>query len=430
MRLFYFDIITPIYKGVFIPIITDNISTDELLVRLDNPDFVLVDIRPSAAYNGWRLQGEVRGGHIQGAISFPLSWTKDLSNPDLKALSLSKGVVPEKTVVIYGYQGDDFSMLAGLLWDFGFRNILIYEAGLQEWASDPNLPMEYLENYEKLVYPEWVQRFSSEGNPGLFEVSHEGFEAYQAGHIPGAVHFDLASIECAPNWNVCSDNELLKLLLTLGITHKSPVVLYGRNTMAAARAANVLMYAGVEDVRLLDGGFDAWTKAGYPLEIGAQKPVPVEDFGREIPAHPEYIIDIDQTKALLAADDGLLVSVRSWDEYIGKTSGYDYIQTRGHIAGAVWGYSGSDAHQLQDYRNHDNTMRSHHEIESNWLRTGITPDKRVAFYCGTGWRASEAFFYAHLMGRQNIAVYDGGWLEWSRDSINPIEQGDPNSKEQ
>lgn len=363
-------------------------------------------------------------------MSFPLSWLEDLSNPDLKALLLSKGVVSEKTVVIYGYQGDDCSMLAGILWDFGFRNILIYEAGLQEWASNPNLPMGYLENYEKLVYPEWVQRFISEGNPGLFEVSHEGFEAYQAGHIPGAAHFELASIECAPDWNVCSDNELLKLLLTLGISHKSPVVLYGRNTMAAARAANVLMYAGVEDVRLLDGGFDAWTKAGYPLETGAQKPVPVDDFGREIPVHPEYIIDIDQTKALLVAEDGLLVSVRSWDEYIGKTSGYDYIQAKGHIAGAVWGYSGSGAHQLQDYRNPDNTMRSHHEIESNWLRTGITPDKRVAFYCGTGWRASEAFFYAYLMGRQNIAVYDGGWLEWSRDSINPIEQGNPNSKEQ
>jgi thiosulfate/3-mercaptopyruvate sulfurtransferase len=151
----------------------------------------------------------------------------------------------------------------------------------------------------------------------------------------------------------------------------------------------------------------------------------VEDFGREIPAHPEYIIDMDGAKALLADDQGLLVSLRSWDEYIGKTSGYDYIQARGHIAGAVWGYSGSDAHQLQDYRNHDNTMRSHHEIEANWGRAGITSDKKVAFYCGTGWRASEAFFYAHLMGRRNIAVYDGGWLEWSQNDENPIEQGKP-----
>lgn len=369
----------------------------------------------------------MRGGHIRGAVNFPLSWLKDLSNPDLKALLQSKRVLAKKIVVIYGYQGDECSIMARQLQDFGSQKIFIYEAGLQKWASNPSLPMEHLENYEKLVYPAWVHQYISEGKPGLFEVSHEGSEVYQAGHIPGATHFDLASIECAPNWNVCSDNELLKLLLTLGITHKSQVVLYGRNTMAAARAANVLMYAGVEDVRLLDGGLAAWTKAGYPLETGVRKPVPVEDFGREMPAHPEYIIDIDQTKALLADEEGLLVSVRSWDEYIGKTSGYDYIQSKGHIAGAVWGYSGSDAHQFQDYRNPDQTMRAYHEIEANWLKTGITSEKKVAFYCGTGWRASEAFFYAYLMGRRNISVYDGGWLEWSRKGNNPVERGVPNS---
>ena len=55
---------------------------------------------------------------------------------------------------------------------------------------------------------------------------------------------------------------------------------------------------------------------------------------------------------------------------------------------------------------------------------GITPDKRVAFYCGTGWRASETWFYAYLMGWQQAAVYDGGWFEWSQDPANnPIETG-------
>lgn len=347
----------------------------------------------------------------------------------MKALLQSKGVLPEKSVVIYGYKDDDCSIVAELLKDFGFQKVFIYETGLDAWAAAPSFPMEHLENYEKLVYPEWVERFTSDEKVKLFEVSHEGLEDYQAGHIPGAVHFDLASIECAPTWNICSDDELLTLLLSLGITSKSLVVLYGRNTMAAARVANVLMYAGVEDVRILDGGWDAWTKAGYKVETGVVCPVPMENFGCELPARPEYIIDMDGVKALLADEQGLLVSLRSWDEFIGKISGYDYIQPRGHIAGAVWGYSGSDPHQLQDYRNHDNSMRAYHEIESNWGKAGITPDKRIAFYCGTGWRASEAFFYAHLMGRRNIAVYDGGWLEWSQDAANPIERGVPDTAE-
>ena len=65
------------------------------------------------------------------------------------------------------------------------------------------------------------------------------------------------------------------------------------------------------------------------------------------------------------------------------------------------------------------------EIEAKWRDAGITPDKQVAFFCGTGWRASETFFYAHLMGWEQVAVYDGGWLEWSQDERNPIQTGEP-----
>ena|SRR5437867_2010746 len=60
-------------------------------------------------------------------------------------------------------------------------------------------------------------------------------------------------------------------------------------------------------------------------------------------------------------------------------------------------------------------------------RGGHTPDKRIAFYCGTGWRASEAFFYAYLMGWATIAVYDGGWWAWVQDPANPIAVGHPSN---
>ena len=410
-----------------------NISTKDLLARLDNPEFILADIRPSAAYNGWKLKDETHGGHIRGAVSFPISWIKNLSNQELEVLLASKGILSENTIVIYGYKGDSCSDMANMLLDLGIRKVFIYEAGTQEWAADPNLPMDSLPNYEKLVYPEWVENLTSGKNPEnspnrdyrLIEVSYKGVEQYNAGHIPEAYHFDLDSIECAPSWNVCSDDELLKVLLAHGITCSSTVVLYGRNIMAATRAANAIMYAGVEEVRLLDGGFDSWLKAGYAVETRARQAIPAEDFGRVIPGQPEFIIDTDTTKALLADDQGVLVSVRSWDEYIGKTSGYDYIQAKGHIPGAIWGHSGSDPHHMEDYRNPDGTMRSYHEIESNWQKAGITPDKKVAFYCGSGWRASETFFYAHLMGWQNIAIYDGGWLEWSKNADNPITLGAP-----
>ena len=108
------------------------------------------------------------------------------------------------------------------------------------------------------------------------------------------------------------------------------------------------------------------------------------------------------------------MSVRSSPENRGETSGYNYIEELGDIPGAVWTNCGSDAYHMQHYRNIDNTMRDFNEVTSVWREAGITPDKNVAFYCGTGWRASETFFYAYLMDWPNVSIYDGGWFEWSR----------------
>jgi 3-mercaptopyruvate sulfurtransferase SseA len=159
----------------------------------------------------------------------------------------------------------------------------------------------------------------------------------------------------------------------------------------------------------------------------SREPSPVLSFGLTIPQRPDYIVDIDEAKSILADQEGAaLVSVRTWKEHIGKVSGYNYIEPAGRIAADVWGNCGSDGYHMQHYRTEDNTMRAYPEIAANWAGAGITPDKRVAFYCGTGWRASETWFYAYLMDWPRIAVYDGGWFEWSRDPVNnPIEVGEP-----
>lgn len=65
-------------------------------------------------------------------------------------------------------------------------------------------------------------------------------------------------------------------------------------------------------------------------------------------------------------------------------------------------------------------MRPAAEIARMWHAEGIVRERHVAFYCGTGWRASLAFFYAWLMGWEQISVYDGGWYEWSGDPGNPV----------
>lgn len=425
-----------------------TISTKELAKRQLDPNLIVVDIRPMTAYNGWKLGEERRGGHIRGAVACPQTLTAKLPAEDMKKLLQAKGIVPEKTVVIYGYRDGRSSEFADTLPNLGYQDVLVYDDGIETWAANPDLPMDKLARYEKLVHPKWVQDLIDGKSPetydndsfAIFHVTFGVPEEYQAGHIPGAFHLDTNSLESYENWNRRSPEELEETLLSHGIRYDTTVVVYGRDSnptmllehpgkkagqIAATRAAAILMYAGVEDVRLLDGGLDAWLSAGYGIETEVNNPNPVEEFGRPIPFRPEYIVDIDDAKSLIADPNGVLVSVRSWNEYIGKTSGYHYIVPKGRIAGSVWGNCGSDAYHMQNYRNGDNTMREFNEIAAFWREMGITPDKRVAFYCGTGWRASETFFYAYAMGWPQVAVYDGGWLEWSSDQNNPIESGLP-----
>ncbi|SIT49921.1 putative exported thiosulfate sulfur transferase / thiosulfate binding protein (fragment) [Paraburkholderia ribeironis] len=118
----------------------------------------------------------------------------------------------------------------------------------------------------------------------------------------------------------------------------------------------------------------------------------------------------------------MLVSVRTWGEFIGQTSGYSYIAARGEIAGTRWGRDGADrdVNSLSEFHHPDGTMQAAGHIDGLWRRAGVVPELQVAFYCGTGWRASLAFFYAWLLGWPRISVYDGGWCEWSRDPENPV----------
>jgi thiosulfate/3-mercaptopyruvate sulfurtransferase len=424
-----------------------SVSLLDLRDRLTDSNLVLVDARTTAAYNGWRLNGEARGGHVPRAVAFPIAWLESVEEAELQRLLHEKGITHGRTIVVYGDGADDASALATRLADLGHDDVWVDRAGFSVWAADASLPVESLPNHEKLVHPAWVSQLLAGESPDTYDdngflVFHVNFgvpEEYDEGHLRGALYLDTNRLEDPADWNRRSAEELHATLSSLGVSAGTTVVLYGRDTIghanekwpgrragqiAATRAALILAYAGVRDVRVLDGGYDRWVLEGNPTETVNRVPTPVERFGTEIPQRPDFIVDIGEARSILESDDAALVSVRSWREHIGRTSGYNYIGPAGRIAGDVWGNCGSDAYHMQHYRNVDNTMRPYPEIAANWEAAGITPDKWVAFYCGTGWRAAETWFYAFLMGWPRIAVYDGGWFEWSADPRNPIEVGE------
>ena len=427
-----------------------TITTAELSEGLDDPRRTVVDIRPLASYNGWRRNGEARGGHIPGAVAFPAGWLRIVDEAEIRRLLDEKGITADRDVVVYGDGPDDAAEFVASLADLGIPGARAYEDGATAWAADPSLPLDRLPNYDKLVDIPWLRDVldgeTPEAPPNekflLFHVNFGVPEEYAEGHIPGALFLDTNWLEDPADWNRRSPEVIDAALRSLGITSDTTVVVYGRDTegdakekwpgrragqIAATRALMILRYAGVDDVRLLDGGYDWWVQGGNPLETVLRTPTPVDSFGVTVPLRPEVIVDIEEAKEIIADPAGAaLVSVRTWREHIGDVSGYNYIGPAGRIKGDVWGNCGTDAYHMQHYRNIDNTMRAYPEIAANWDEAGITPDKWVAFYCGTGWRASETWFYAYLQGWQRIAVYDGGWFEWSQDPINnPTEIGLP-----
>jgi thiosulfate/3-mercaptopyruvate sulfurtransferase len=429
-----------------------TISTDELHARLSDTSTRIVDVRSIAAYNGWRLNGETRGGHVPGAVAFPAAWLHSVDSAEIERLLQAKGIEADREVVVYG-DGIEATAFTAKLNALGIEGSRIFEPGFASWAADERLPIERLPKHDKLVHIEWLRQVFDGGRPeaapaGKFLLFHVNFgvpEEYAEGHIPGALYLDTNWLEDPVNWNRRSPEAIDAALRALGITSDTTVIVYGRDTegdanekwpgrragqIAATRALMILRYAGVDDVRLLDGGYDWWVQAGYGLETVPREPTPVESFGVAVPLRPKVIVDLPEAREILTDQAGAaLVSVRTWPEHIGAVSGYNYIGPAGRIAGDVWGNCGSDAYHMQHYRNVDNTMRAYPEIAANWAEAGIIADKWVAFYCGTGWRASETWFYAYLQDWPRIAVYDGGWFEWSQDPINnPIEIGEPHDE--
>ncbi|MCF8373149.1 MAG: hypothetical protein K9H64_16135 [Bacteroidales bacterium] len=421
------------------------ISTDSLRTFLEAGQGIVIDVRPVDAYNGWKMQGEARGGHIKGAKSLPLKWTKYI---DWIEIVRSKGILPENPIVIYGYTASDAEQAAKFFQTAGYTNISLYNSFVDEWALNPELPLGHLERHQNLVSAQWVKSLISGEKPQgynnqkhvLIHAHYRNREAYLSGHIPGAIDMDTLALEAPETWNRRSPEELKLALEQHGITADTTVVLYGKfmypnnddpfpgsaaGDIGAIRCAFIMMYAGVKDVRILNGGFQSWEDAGFEISTDDVPKQPVVNFGVSIPQLPEIAVDIPEAKEMLASTDADLVCVRSWPEYIGEVSGYNYIEKKGRIPGAIFGNCGSDAYHMENYRNLDHTTREFHEVAEIWKEVGITPDKHLAFYCGTGWRGSEAFFNAWLMGWPRVSVFDGGWFEWSNDPKNPYETGVP-----
>ena len=136
---------------------------------------------------------------------------------------------------------------------------------------------------------------------------------------------------------------------------------------------------GVKHVHCINGSSYHWLNMGYETECGNNPKQKVESFGAAIPQNPREIVKIEEAK-LLASGNGKdqLIDMRSWEQYIGKTSGYSYVEKAGRIPNTLW------CAKEHWYLNPDETMGNPEEMLNHWKQCGIDLQKRSVFFCGAG----------------------------------------------
>ncbi len=404
-----------------------EISQTELLKQKDNPEYLIIDTRGDTFYNGFKSQQTARGGHIPNAIQFTAEWIEAIHPDYFESFAADKGITKDKTLVLYDDNLDNLEKVSAEFIAKGYKVKLFKD--FVKYTQDPSLPLEAFPNYHWLVSAQWLKDALDGKKPEtdsgkeimVFHVSWGPLEQAQGykQHVSGAYHFDTDWIENGPVWNLSAPDIVEKNLLKNGITKDKTVVLYSENQLAAFRVLWALKWAGVEDVRILNGGVNAWINNEYPIDTTTNIPTPATDFGTKIPANPQLTIETAQQAYAKQKEGVKLVSIRAWDEHLGKISGYDYIPGKGEPEGAIWGYAGTDSSNVADYYDPDGSLRNPKEIFALWEQQGIKPNDHLAFYCGTGWRAGIPWFMTQMAGWQNAVVYDGGWNAWQMDGSLP-----------
>ena len=243
-----------------------------------------------------------------------------------------------------------------------------------------------------------------------------GREHYLEGHLPGAVFVDLES-ELADPPSAADGRHPLPSLQRLqeaarrwGISSGDVVVAYDASGgLAAARAWWLLRWGGLADVRLLDGGVDAWRNAGGLLEAGDVVPEPGEVMltGGGMP-----VLSIDEAAAL-PSGGGLLLDARAGERYRGEVEPVD--PRAGHVPGAV---SAPTTENLAA----DGSFRSAEELRRRFAALGATAGRPLGVYCGSGVTAAHEVAALAVAGVE-AALWPGSWSQWSNDPARPAATG-------
>ena len=254
----------------------------------------------------------------------------------------------------------------------------------------------------------------------LPDTGRDAREEYLAGHIPGAVFMDLATVADPDNplpRKFPPRETFAREVGALGIDNNTHVIAYDTPGLySAARVWWLFRQYGYDRVSVLDGGLKNWQIEGRPVEPGDVKPAPAN------------FVPGDERPLFANWQDVLAVSQGGGDQILdartaGRFAGTELDRYPGARPGHIPGSRNLYWAELLDKETR--TLLPVAEIRKRLEGAGITPESPVVLSCGSGLTACILALGMHLSGRDDWRVYDGSWDEWGRNHDLPVETGAP-----
>lgn len=236
---------------------------------------------------------------------------------------------------------------------------------------------------------------------------------YEAEHIPRAVFMDLDEIvdpaNPAPHM-LPSEAKFASRMQSLGLGDGNRFIIYDNSPLhSSARAWWMLKSFGAHHVALLDGGLAKWKKEGRPLESGTPQ---VRHGHFTAFLDPQAVATLEYVGGIVHSNGHEIVDARP----AGRFTGDEPEPRRGVMPGHI---PGSRSLPQSELFNADNEWKQGEALRAAFEQAGVDLAKPMITTCGSGVTAAVLLFGAHLLGKEDVKLYDGSWAEWGSDPSTP-----------